>query len=392
MFTFVDATFRVVPPGWAVAANGPGVASRYHERAAVRAASASVVAGHHPHVLQPIDVPPGPDRGVPSQDSSWTVRPHQGHDARGMARLAEDLTSVEGHVVQFYEREDELTAAVARFAGAGLAAGEGVLVVATPEHRAAFEGALRAERRKLDGYVALDAADTLALLLDHDTGRVDPSRFFDVVGGAVAAAADHPGGHVRVFGEMVALLWAAGDHDEAIVLEGLWNELAVGPHRFTLLCAYPTPSMDDPAGAARFYDACGEHTAVLDDPEAPLAAWRRFETGPAAISLARRFVTTTLDRWGYGDVADDAAIVVSELATNAVLHARSTFHVSVGVAAGEGEGVRIGVHDESPLQPSLRGYSITSATGRGLRMVDALSASWGSIPLPHRKEVWAELA
>ena len=304
-----------------------------------------------------------------------------------MSRLAEDLTSIEGHVVQFYDHDDELTSAVVRFAGAGLALGEGVLVVATPEHRAAFERGLRDEGFDLQGYVALDAATTLDELVGSD-GRVDASRFFRIIGDAVGAAADHPGAHVRVFGEMVALLCAAGEPAEAMALEVLWNELGGGPHRFTLLCAYPTPSLADDDGAVLYYDACAPHSAVVGHPDAPLEAWRQFESGPTAIGGARRFVGATLQRWGYPEVVDDAALVVSELATNAVLHARSAFHVSVAVA---GEGIRIAVHDESPVAPSPRQSSVSSATGRGLRMVGAVSSRWGTVPLPNRKAVWAEL-
>ena len=306
-----------------------------------------------------------------------------------MSRLAEDLTSVEGHVVQFYDGDDELVSAVARFAGAGLALGEGVLVVATPAHRGAFEAALRADGRDLDGYVALDAAETLARVVGAD-GRVDPDRFFDVIGAAVGEAADLPGGHVRVFGEMVSLLVDAGDRTAALALESLWNELGRGPHRFTLLCAYPQPSMTEPAGAGLYYDTCGQHSAVVESPVKPVTAWRRFDGKPTAVGAARRFVSSTLGRWGWDGVADDAAVVISELATNAVLHARSPFHVSIDVVAGDG--VRIAVHDESPADASPRGYSITSATGRGLRMVETLAERWGTIPLPNRKAVWAELA
>ena len=305
-----------------------------------------------------------------------------------MARLAEDLTSVEGHVVQFYERDHELTSAVARFAGAGLAAGEGVLVVATAPHLRAFEVALQEDGRDLEGYVTLDADETLARMLADD-GTVDASRFWEVMGDALASAADMPGGHVRIFGELVALLCAAGDADAAMELEGLWNELAAGPHRFTLLCAYPLPPMDDATGAALFYEACTHHSAVVGEPSGPLTAWCRFEATPVAIGAARRFVARTLERWGWGDVVEDAAVVVSELATNAVLHARSAFHVSIDHAA---EGIRIAVHDDSPVVPSPRAYSETSATGRGLRMVDALAARWGTVPRPDRKIVWAELA
>ena len=305
-----------------------------------------------------------------------------------MSRVAEDLTSVEGHVVQFYERDDDLVSAVTRFAGAGLADGEGVLVVATAPHRAAFEAALRAEGHDLtDGYVALDAAETLRLLLGDD-GRIDASRFFDVAGRAIRQAATGRD-RVRVFGEIVALLSADGAPDEAMVLEGLWNDLARGPARFALLCAYPAPNLADADELARFYDACTHHAGVVESPDAPLAAWRSFDPTPTAIGAARRFVAATVHRWGFDDVLDDAAVVVSELATNAVLHARSPFHVSVTVV---GDGLRVAVHDRSPAPPTPRDHSLASATGRGLRMVDALASRWGTVPLPDRKAVWAELA
>jgi hypothetical protein len=89
---------------------------------------------------------------------------------------------------------------------------------------------------------------------------------------------------------------------------------------------------------------------------------------------------------------DDVRTVVSELATNAVLHARTAFTVSFTL--GEA-GVRVAVSDGSPAQPRLtRLRDRQASTGRGLHMVADLSAAWGIDPDADGagKTVWCELA
>ena len=68
-------------------------------------------------------------------------------------------------------------------------------------------------------------------------GVPEPERFATIVGGIIARAAEG-GRQVRVFGEMVALLAAAGDQPAALRLEQLWNELQ-RQRAFPLVCAYP---------------------------------------------------------------------------------------------------------------------------------------------------------
>lgn len=213
-----------------------------------------------------------------------------------MSGLAEDLTSTEGHVVQFYDHDDELVAAVTRFAAAGLQLGEGVLVVATPEHRSAFERTLRETGVDLDGYVALDAAEVLTSISGPD-GRVDRDRFFDVVGAALQRTVDHPGGHVRVFGEMVALLCGVGARDAAMELESFWNDLAQGPQRFTLLCAYPTPSLDDVERASLYYDACA---STRRSSTAPTRRSLPGATSPRMRPPSAMLATSSPTRWTVG--------------------------------------------------------------------------------------------
>ena len=103
---------------------------------------------------------------------------------------------------------------------------------------------------------------------------------------------------------------------------------------------------------------------------------------------ARRFVDDVLNAWDAGAYCDRAELVISELVTNAILHARTEIMVRVTLLA---EGLRIEVADGSPSQPMVRHYSRMATTGRGLGLVATLARDWGISPQSHGKVVWAEL-
>jgi anti-sigma regulatory factor (Ser/Thr protein kinase) len=103
---------------------------------------------------------------------------------------------------------------------------------------------------------------------------------------------------------------------------------------------------------------------------------------------ARRYVAEQLEALGFPEVAPAAELLVSELVTNAVLHARTS--VQVGVEP-HGSSVRVTVADGSARQPMRRRHSVDSGTGRGLILVEQLSASWGVDLLEGGKVVWFEL-
>ena len=104
--------------------------------------------------------------------------------------------------------------------------------------------------------------------------------------------------------------------------------------------------------------------------------------------MARRFVTTALHQLGADQLAELAELLVSELVTNAVLHARTTITLEVQLIGG---GVRVGVIDASRRGPRQRDYSKEATTGRGLTLVESLASSWGSEPTSNGKTVWFEL-
>ncbi|HEV2641801.1 MAG TPA: MEDS domain-containing protein, partial [Candidatus Elarobacter sp.] len=132
-------------------------------------------------------------------------------------------------MVQFYEDEPFLAGAVAEFLGAGLAAAQPLLVVATRSHRKAFAKELTTRgfdvtRAEHSGQLTwLDAHDTLAAFMDG--ASPDAVRFRSVIGGAMMRARHgRDDTVVRAFGEMVNLLWADGNTDGAVRLEQLWND------------------------------------------------------------------------------------------------------------------------------------------------------------------------
>jgi anti-sigma regulatory factor (Ser/Thr protein kinase) len=92
--------------------------------------------------------------------------------------------------------------------------------------------------------------------------------------------------------------------------------------------------------------------------------------------------------WGFDEASPDAELLVSELVTNAVLHARSATRVTI---ERDDTRVRISVCDDSPARPRLRDYGPDAVTGRGLVIVDRLARRWGVDPSDAGKCVWFEI-
>lgn len=154
-----------------------------------------------------------------------------------------DQIEPEGHLVQLYGNDDRLLIRnVSRFLAEGLRRGDGLLVIAAPEHSGSIARQLRGEtgysRAVLEGrLVFLDAQSTLDRL--SVDGQPDLELFRSVIGDAVKGVqsrAGHTG--VRAYGEMVGLLWTAGQRAAAVQLEEYWNRL-LHSSNISLFCAYP---------------------------------------------------------------------------------------------------------------------------------------------------------
>jgi signal transduction histidine kinase len=114
-------------------------------------------------------------------------------------------------------------------------------------------------------------------------------------------------------------------------------------------------------------------------------ATRTFAFSRKAPAAARHFAVTTVNAWGAGDLADDAALVVTELAANAIVHARSVFTV---ILSARDDRLRISVRDTCPLA----GAGLRADPLHGLGAVDALASRWGVESLGNAgKTVWVDL-
>jgi hypothetical protein len=312
------------------------------------------------------------------------------------------------HVVQFYDRDEELTENAGDYLAGAIAEGGAAVIVATPGHCAGFEARLAAggvnvgAARRDGSLVCLDATRIAGRLTSG--GQVDLAAFGTQFRPAILAAGEAPG-PVRIYGEVVALLWAAGQVNAALELEGLWNELG-REIPFSLFCGYPRHLVGSSQHQGAVAEVCRLHTAVVGRPLAGASVtggsaagdpmgrvhWadvtRTFAGRREDTRAARGFVLGMLGPWRGEQLAADTALVVTELATNAVVHAGSAFSVSLTLSGGA---IRISVGDTLPLGPRGADQELTAAPGHGLGVVAAMATRWGVETVPGGKAVWAEL-
>ena len=114
-----------------------------------------------------------------------------------------------------------------------------------------------------------------------------------------------------------------------------------------------------------------------------------FEPDPASVPRARRFAVEAIGLLRIPADAELLQLLVSEVVTNAVIHARSPIDVEIDLTAGERLLVR--VCDEGAGIPIVQCPGPWSEHGRGLGLVDATSKRWGVAPAARGKCVWFEL-
>jgi anti-sigma regulatory factor (Ser/Thr protein kinase) len=306
-------------------------------------------------------------------------------------------TAPSNHGVQIYQSDPDLFAEVGRFVSGALEVGDVAIVIATGAHLEGFEAELRAlgvdvGAARQDGrIISFDAASLMVQLVFE--GEVDPDAFAAVVGTTVRGQLK-AGRRLRVYGEIVALLWDEGHVMAALELEALWNDLGrTAP--FSLMCSYPADLVSDPAHVETLDRICELHSHVLEGPARPDRAGRvlpgaqlsaQFPALVTAPRAARHFVIDALQRWGFDtDLIDDAALVATELAANAVVHAASPFSVVLEVDEAV---VRITVHDSQPVDQA----HLVVRPARGLGLLAGISLGWGMVAAGQGKAIWAELA
>ncbi|HLJ33203.1 MAG TPA: MEDS domain-containing protein, partial [Ktedonobacteraceae bacterium] len=163
-----------------------------------------------------------------------------------MTTISWSQVSESEHIVQFCETDAFLIGSLSEFISTGLKLGDICIVLATEPHQTSLEQRLQRDGLEVDTarvrgeYISFDAAATLSQFMIN--GALSQERFFEIIGDIIEQAGQGRS-RVRIFGELVTLLWEDGYRTEAIRLEELWNILAK-THSFSLFCTYPMYGFD----------------------------------------------------------------------------------------------------------------------------------------------------
>ena len=170
------------------------------------------------------------------------------------------------HIAQTYQEERFLMEAVGIYASAGLSHEQGVLLIATQAHLQAFDNyfvraGIDVDAAKQSGRLLEITAETLLPEIMVN-GLPDPETFKRCVESALAKAEAASGAKgLRIYGELVNVLWLAGNFAGAMALEELWNRLQK-TRPFTLFCAYKMDSLETGC-AGSFQSLCQSHTHLI---------------------------------------------------------------------------------------------------------------------------------
>jgi hypothetical protein len=197
------------------------------------------------------------------------------------------------HVLQVYEDHEDLICTLFTFVNDGLLCGDAVVVVATAEHIRSLEIRLRDADHNLfslrltDQYIPINASQAISEFMISDT--LDPI-LFRIKALEVMKRAMRHSRRVRVYGEMISLLCAAGNHEGAMQLERLRSEVRkVQP--FTLFCGYN--SSEATLTPVQFTNIYGEYQRLIraDKPAATEIFFKVETKAKGAISAAQGYET-----------------------------------------------------------------------------------------------------
>ena len=183
------------------------------------------------------------------------------------------------HIVLFYQEAHnhrELTESGGEYLLGALRDDGAAIVVGTWDHRLSFArylvraGVDVAAARAGDSYFELDSNHMIDTFVVDS--HADPASFWAEITPVVRRAAES-GQPVRIFSEMVTLLWDAGQIGAVIEVEAMWNELAT-QFPLSLLCAYPIRSVTADGQLDELAEVCRAHTTVAGEPPASVRGWR----------------------------------------------------------------------------------------------------------------------
>jgi DNA-binding NarL/FixJ family response regulator len=176
--------------------------------------------------------------------------------------------STHRHEVLFHSDDTLLLDNLTQFIGAALNTGNSAIVLATEAHRNSLLRRLQAHGINVSAameqsrYLAFDAAEALSTFTVN--GKPDPVRYFESMGGLIAAAARTAKGEpsrVAAFGECAPHLWEQDEVEAAIQVEKLADQLAT-MYKVDILCGYSLQTFQGGTGNPMFERICAEHSAV----------------------------------------------------------------------------------------------------------------------------------
>ena len=182
-----------------------------------------------------------------------------------------DDIATSDHIVQIYDSEAGFLETLAGFAGAGINAGDSIVIVATRPHLNALEERLTAHGIHIPSLIAnhlyfpYDAEETLSKIMVDNSP--DEELFMQAVNSMVRLAKAE-GRSVRAFGEMVVLLWQQGNKPATIKLENLWNKFC-SVEALQLFCAYPRSVFTGDA-EAEICSICASHSRQIRETHKPI--------------------------------------------------------------------------------------------------------------------------
>lgn len=170
-------------------------------------------------------------------------------------------------IVQVYENETVFYNTLEGFAGDGILKKEKVIIIASPEHLQYLEHRMRIQKfdidqlRKDNLYVTLDAENSLSLFSSGN--KLNQDKFLDFILPLVQGKY----GRVRIFSEMVAILWSKGALEARQTLVGFWKDL-LNKDCYCIYCAYPKSAFL-PGKETEIKAICDSYSKVIDGHSRP---------------------------------------------------------------------------------------------------------------------------
>ena len=294
--------------------------------------------------------------------------------------------------VLIYRHDAQLVEAVGSFLSDALAGGGAAIALTSAEHVRALEAWVSLCGTDLEAAVAKGRYHAFAIeeLLRSLQPGASAARALSAQLEAALVQIPSDAAPVHVFGEVARELRSPGEGGAEVSFAALAQQLReIRP--MSLLCARHEDLPADEACTRQ-----GGADALLEAPPFPapveggngaVVSSAVLPPAPGACRVARRLVRFACAGEARADAVDSAELVVSELAGNAVRHARSTFKAEVSFRNGA---VRLAVTDAKPLPDGWSGFPI--AREHGLGLVAAVAEDWAVEPLAGGKVVWAELA